>query len=141
MNDLKMQFEQMFKMGGMEGVMGMMSGMGKMVKQVQVVGMDDKILKQQIVLIQFMIKLECVNLQILQVLCKKWIVKGVGMEVLDFNKLLKMQCQMLDMMKKMGKGGMLKQVMKGMFGKGGLEIFVGMDLFVMDLKVLEVVVK
>ena len=29
MNDLKMQLEQMLKMGGMEGVMGMMPGMGK----------------------------------------------------------------------------------------------------------------
>ncbi|MDG2341378.1 MAG: signal recognition particle protein, partial [Paracoccaceae bacterium] len=32
MNDLKMQLEQMMKMGGMEGVMGMMPGMGKMSK-------------------------------------------------------------------------------------------------------------
>jgi signal recognition particle subunit SRP54 len=27
---------------------------------------------------------------------------------------------MADMMKKMGKGGMLKQAMKGMFGRGGM---------------------
>ena len=30
-----------------------------------------------------------------------------------------MQRQMADVMKKMGKGGMLKQAMKQMFGKGG----------------------
>jgi signal recognition particle subunit SRP54 len=29
MNDLKMQLEQMLKMGGMQGLMGMMPGMGK----------------------------------------------------------------------------------------------------------------
>ena len=40
------------------------------------------------------------------------------MEVSDLNKLLKMQRQMSDVMKKMGKGGMLKQAMRGMFGKG-----------------------
>ena len=43
------------------------------------------------------------------------------MEVSDLNKLLKMQRQMSDVMKKMGKmgkGKMLKQAMKGMFGKG-----------------------
>jgi len=43
--------------------------------------------------------------------------------VAELNKLLKMHRQMADMMKKMGrmgKGGMLKQAMKGMFGKGGM---------------------
>jgi len=39
--------------------------------------------------------------------------------VSELNKLLKMHRQMADVMKKMGKGGMLKQAMKGMFGKGG----------------------
>ena len=52
MNDLKMQLEQMIKMGGMEGMMGMMPGMGKMAKQVQEAGFDDKILRQQIAMIQ-----------------------------------------------------------------------------------------
>jgi signal recognition particle subunit SRP54 len=44
------------------------------------------------------------------------------MQVSDLNKLLKMHRQMGDMMKKLGKGkgGMLKQAMKGMFGKGGM---------------------
>jgi signal recognition particle subunit SRP54 len=42
--------------------------------------------------------------------------------VSELNKLLKMHRQMADMMKKLGrnKGGMLKQAMKGMFGKGGM---------------------
>jgi signal recognition particle subunit SRP54 len=42
------------------------------------------------------------------------------MEVSDLNKLLKMHRQMADMMKKMGKGGMLKKMM-GMMGKGGAD--------------------
>ncbi len=45
MNDLKMQLEQMLKMGGMESMMGMMPGMGKMAKQVEQAGFDDSILK------------------------------------------------------------------------------------------------
>lgn len=141
MNDLKMQLEQMLKMGGMEGVMGMMPGMGKMAKQAQAAGMDDKILKQQIALIQSMTKLERANPQILQASRKKRIAKGAGMEVSDLNKLLKMQRQMSDMMKKMGKGGMLKQAMKGMFGKGGPEIPAGMDPSAMDPKALEAAAK
>ncbi|MEW9922594.1 signal recognition particle protein, partial [Marimonas sp. MJW-29] len=55
---------------------------------------------------------------------KKRIAAGAGMEVSDLNKLMKMHRQMSDMMKKMGtmgKGGMLKQAMKGMFGKGGMD--------------------
>lgn len=141
MNDLKMQLEQMLKMGGMEGVMGMMPGMGKMAKQAQAAGMDDKILKQQIALIQSMTKKERANPQILQASRKKRIAKGAGMEVSDLNKLLKMQRQMSDMMKKMGKGGMLKQAMKGMFGKGGPERPAGMDPSAMDPKALEAAAK
>ena len=123
MNDLKMQLEQMIKMGGMQGMMGMMPGMGKMAKQAEEAGLDDKIFRQQIAMIQSMTKRERANPQILQASRKKRIAKGAGMEVSDLNKLMKMHRQMSDMMKKMGKmgkGGMLKQAMKGMFGKGGM---------------------
>jgi len=119
MNDLKMQLEQMIQMGGMQGLMGMMPGMNKMAKQVEEAGFDDKILKRQIALIQSMTKKERTNPQILQASRKKRIAAGSGMEVSDLNKLLKMHRQMSDMMKKMGKGKMMKQAMKGMFGKGG----------------------
>jgi len=120
MNDLKMQLEQMMKMGGMEGVMGMMPGMGKMKGKMADAGLDDKMLKRQVALIQSMTKKERANPQIMQASRKKRVAKGSGLEVSELNKLLKMQRQMGDMMKKMGKGGMLKQAMKGMFGgKGG----------------------
>ncbi|SEW03886.1 signal recognition particle subunit FFH/SRP54 (srp54) [Aliiroseovarius sediminilitoris] len=145
MNDLKMQLEQMIKMGGMQGVMGMMPGMGKMAKQAEAAGMDDKVLKQQIALIQSMTKRERANPQILQASRKKRIAKGAGLEVSELNKLLKMQRQMGDMMKKMGKmgkGKMLKQAMKGMFGKGGIpDMPPGMDPSSMDPKALEAAAK
>ncbi|CAN0553951.1 unnamed protein product [Laminaria digitata] len=140
MNDLKTQLEQMIKMGGMEGMMSMMPGMGKMAKQMDGAGIDDRMLRQQIALIQSMTKKERANPQILQASRKKRIAKGSGMEVSDLNKLLKMQRQMSDMMKKMGKGGMLKQAMKGMFGgKGGMPA--GMDPSQMDPKALEAAAK
>ncbi|WP_323767971.1 signal recognition particle protein [Marinovum sp.] len=132
-NDLKMQMEQMLKMGGMEGMMSMMPGMGKMAKQVEESGFDDKVIRQQIALINSMTKKERANPKLMQASRKKRIAKGAGMEVSDLNKLMKMQRQMGDMMKKMGKmgkGGMLKQAMRGMFGgKGGLppEMAQGMD--------------
>ena len=123
MNDLKMQLEQMMKMGGMEGMMGMMPGMGKMKGQMDKAGMDDSILKRQIAMINSMTKKERANPGLLQASRKKRIAKGSGLEVSDLNKLVKQHRQMADMMKKMGKmgkGGMLKQAMKGMMGKGGM---------------------
>ncbi|MBE0412128.1 signal recognition particle protein [Yoonia sp.] len=119
MNDLKMQLEQMQKMGGMEGMMGMMPGMGKMKGQMDKAGLDDSILKRQIALINSMTKKERANPDLLAASRKKRIAKGAGLDVSELNKLVKQHRQMADMMKKMGKGGMLKQAMKGMFGKGG----------------------
>ena len=130
MNDLRMQLEQMLKMGGMEGMMGMMPGMGKMAAQVKNAGFDDKILKQQIAMISSMTKKERAAPQILQASRKKRIARGSGMEVSDLNKLLKMHRQMSDMMKKLGKGkgGMMKKALAGMMGgKGGLPGAEGMD--------------
>ncbi|PIB26106.1 signal recognition particle protein [Amylibacter kogurei] len=121
MNDLKSQLEQMQKMGGMEGVMGMMPGMKKMAGKIEDAGFDDKMIKRQIALIQSMTKMERANPQIMQASRKKRVAKGAGQDVSDLNRLLKMQRQMGDMMKKMGKmgkGGMMKQAMNGMFGKG-----------------------
>ncbi len=133
MNDLKLQLDQMLKMGGMEGMMSMMPGMGKMAKQVEDAGFDDKILRRQIALIQSMTKKERANPKLLQASRKKRIAAGSGMEVSDLNKLLKMHRQMGDMMKKMGKGGMLKQAMKGMLGKGGMpEMGAGLDAKALD---------
>lgn len=140
MNDLRSQLEQMVKMGGMEGIMGMMPGMGKMSKQIKASGFDDKILKQQIALVSSMTKLERANPQLLQASRKKRIAKGAGLQVSDLNKLLKMHRQMADMMKKMGKGGMLKQAMKGMLGKGATPADMG-DMSQMDPKALEAAAK
>ncbi len=121
MNDLKMQLEQMMKMGGMEGLMGMLPGMGKMKGKMDEAGLDDKILHRQVALINSMTRKERANPALLAASRKKRVAKGAGMEVSDLNKLIKQHRQMADMMKKMGKGGMLKNAMKGMLGgvKGG----------------------
>ncbi len=123
MNDLRGQLDQMLKMGGMEGIMGMMPGMGKMKSQMDQAGFDDKILRQQIALIQSMTKKERANPTLLQASRKKRIAAGAGMEVSELNKLLKMHRQMSDMMKKMGKmgkKGMMRQMGSMFGGKGGM---------------------
>ena len=120
MNDLKTQLEQMLKMGGMQGMMGMLPGMGKMKGQMDAAGIDDSILKRQIALINSMTKKERANPDLLAASRKKRIAAGAGLEVSELNKLVKQHRQMADMMKKMGKGGMLKNAMKQMMGKGGM---------------------
>ncbi|SHJ13261.1 signal recognition particle protein [Wenxinia saemankumensis] len=123
MNDLRMQLEQMIKMGGMEGVMGMMPGMAKMQKQAAEAGMDDTMIRRQIALINSMTKRERAQPDLLQASRKKRIAAGAGLEVSELNKLLKQHRQMADVMKKMGrmgKGGMMKQAMKQMMGAKGL---------------------
>jgi signal recognition particle subunit SRP54 len=65
-----------------------------------------------------MTKKERANPDLLAASRKKRIAKGAGLEVSDLNKLLKQHQQMAEMMKKMGKGGMMKQAIKQMMGKG-----------------------
>ena len=122
MNDLKGQLEQMQKMGGMQGVMGMMPGMGKMQKAAADAGFDDKMLRRQIALIQSMTKRERANPDLLAASRKKRVASGAGLEVQELNRLLKQHKQMAEMMKKMGKGGMMKNALKQMLGnKGGID--------------------
>ncbi len=120
MNDLKGQLDQMLKMGGMQGLMGMLPGMAKAQKQMDEAGIDDKMLRRQIALINSMTKKERANPDLLQASRKKRIAAGAGLEVSELNKLLKQHRQMADMMKRMGKGGKLKQMMKGMMGGKGM---------------------
>ncbi|MFZ0096886.1 MAG: signal recognition particle protein [Gemmobacter sp.] len=127
MNDLKSQLEQMLKMGGMQGVMGMLPGMGKMARAAEEAGFDDRMLRRQIALINSMTRKERANPDLLQASRKKRIAAGAGLEVSELNRLLKQHKQMADMMKKMGKGGMMKQVAKAMMGKGGMPDLKNMD--------------
>jgi signal recognition particle subunit SRP54 len=120
MNDLKMQLDQMLKMGGMQGLMGMMPGMGKMQAQAEAAGLNDKMLKHQIALINSMTKKERANPDLLAASRKKRIAAGAGLDVAELNRLLKQHKQMAEMMKKMGKGGAMKQMIRQFMGKGGM---------------------
>ncbi|TQS71392.1 signal recognition particle protein [Rhodobacteraceae bacterium] len=130
MNDMRSQLEQMQKMGGMQGVMSMMPGMGKMAKQAETAGFDDLMIRRQVALINSMTKAERAKPELLKASRKERIAKGAGLDVAELNKLLKMQRQMGDTMKKLGKmkGGALKRAMASMTGKmGGLPDAQSMD--------------
>ncbi len=115
MNDLRMQLEQMQKMGGVEALMGMMPGMGKLKAQIGEAGLGDGMVKRQRAIISSMTKAERANPDILKASRKKRIAAGSGTKVEEVNKLLKMHRQMADVMKMRG-GGKGKGI-SGMLGK------------------------
>jgi signal recognition particle subunit SRP54 len=129
MNDLKAQLQQMQRMGGMQGVMGLMPGMGKLSKQMDEAGLDDRMVRRQVALIDSMTKRERRNPDILQASRKRRIAAGAGLEVQELNRLLKMHRQMADVMKRMGGMG-AKRLMRGglgaLFGKGAPALPPGM---------------
>jgi signal recognition particle subunit SRP54 len=118
MNDLRMQFTQMKKIGGMSGIMSMMPGIGKMQKQMDSSGVNDKVIDRMEAIILSMTTKERAKPEILTAKRKIRIAKGSGTQVQDINKLLKMHTEMGGMMKKLKKMGGLG-ALGAMFGKGG----------------------
>ena len=104
LGDLREQLAQMQKMGGMGGLLGLMPGIAKMKNQIQNAGLDDKLLKRQIAIIDSMTPKERRNPDILKASRKKRIAAGSGTSPEQINKLLKMHRGMSDMMKLMGGG-------------------------------------
>ena len=119
--DMREQLEQMQAMGGIGGLVGMMPGIAKMKNQIANAGLDDKILKRQIAIIDSMTPQERRNPDILKASRKKRIAAGSGTTPEHINKLLKMHRGMADMMKAMGgaKRGPLAGIAQAMgFGSG-----------------------
>jgi len=102
--DLREQLTQMQAMGGMSGLMSMMPGTAKMKNQLASVGLDEKIIKRQMAIIDSMTPQERRNPDILKASRKKRIAAGSGTTPEAINKLLKMHRGMSDMMKAMGSG-------------------------------------
>ncbi|KPF91312.1 RNA-binding protein [Rhodopseudomonas sp. AAP120] len=122
LGDMREQLLQMTKMGGIGGLMGMMPGISKMKNQIAAAGIDDKILKRQVAIIDSMTREERKNPDILKASRKKRIAAGAGIKVEDVNKLLKMHRNMADMMKAVsrGKGGPMAGLAKAMGFGGGM---------------------
>ena len=104
-NDLAEQLAQMRKLGGMQGVLAMLPGVGKAKEQLAAAGLDEKHLLHQEAIICSMTKEERVKPGIINGSRRKRIAAGAGVEVSEVNKVLKMQRQMADVMKRMGRLG------------------------------------
>jgi signal recognition particle subunit SRP54 len=102
LSDMREQLNQMAAMGGMSGLMGMMPGVAKMKNQIANAGLDDKVLKRQMAIIDSMTPKERRNPDLLKASRKKRIASGSGTTPEAINKLLKMHRGMADMMKAMG---------------------------------------
>ena len=104
------------------GLMGMMPGIAKMKNQIANAGLDDKVLKRQVAVIDSMTRQERKNPDILKASRKKRIAAGAGLKVEEVNKLLKMHRNMADMMKAMGSGkrGPMAGIAQAMGFGGGM---------------------
>ena len=122
LSDMREQLLQMANMGGISGLMGMMPGIAKMKNQIANAGLDDKVLKRQVAVIDSMTRQERKNPDILKASRKKRIAAGAGLKVEEVNKLLKMHRNMADMMKAMGSGkrGPMAGIAQAMGFGGGM---------------------
>src|SRR5213595_3854341 len=123
LTDMREQLLQMANMGGISGLMGMMPGVAKMKNQIAAAGIDDKIIKRQVAVIDSMTRQERKNPDILKASRKKRIAAGAGQNVEQVNKLLKMHRNMADMMKAMGSGkrGPMAGIAQAMGFGGGMK--------------------
>ncbi len=123
-NDLLKQMRQMEKMGGAGALMKMLPGLGKMASAIEDSDLAGGVLKKQEAIILSMTPAEREKPSLMNANRKKRIAAGSGSTVQDINKLCKQQQQMETVMKrikKMGMGGMMKQ-MKGLMGGKGDEL-------------------
>jgi len=118
LEDLRDQLTQMMDMGGLAGLMEKMPLPGNVDPKAMQKGMDDKVLKRQVALINSMTPQERRFPKMINGSRKKRIAAGAGLAVPDVNRLLKQHLQMQKMMKKASKGG-LGRMMQGLGGLGG----------------------
>jgi len=103
-------------------LMGMMPGIAKMKNQIAAAGIDDRIIKRQVAIIDSMTREERRHPDILKASRKRRIAAGAGQSVEQINKLLKLHRNMADVMKAMGSGkrGPLAGIAQAMGFGGGM---------------------
>jgi signal recognition particle subunit SRP54 len=113
--DLREQLQQMLSMGGLQSLLEKLPGAGGIAPAVKQ-GVDDRMLRRQIALIDSMTARERRFPHIIDASRKRRIATGAGLQVQDMNRLLKQFGQMQKMMKKMAGGG-LQRMMRGLQGR------------------------
>ena len=118
LEDLRDQFVQMEKMGGLGNLIDKLPGMGAGVAQAMQNPAHAKQMKRMVAIIDSMTPLERRKPEVINGSRKRRVALGSGTQIQDVNRLLKQHKQMQRMMKKMGgkKGGMAN-MMRGMKGR------------------------
>ncbi|WP_419825092.1 signal recognition particle protein [Sphingomonas sp.] len=124
LDDLRAQFNQMRRMGGLGALASMIPGMAKMKNAAQAGGMDDTLLVRLDAIMSSMTPKERQKPEIVNAKRKIRIAKGSGTTVQEVNKLLKMHQEMATVMKRVKKMGGLKGL-ASMFSKGGMDAALG----------------
>ncbi|MAF82636.1 MAG: signal recognition particle protein [Gammaproteobacteria bacterium] len=114
--DLRDQLSQMASMGGIESLLGKLPipggvDAGKLAEQV-----DSRAIARQIAIINSMTPEERRFPKVIKGSRKRRIAMGSGQAIQDVNRLLKQHLQMQKMMGKLGKGGKMKDMLRGMTG-------------------------
>lgn len=117
LNDFRMQFQQMKKMGGMSALMDKLPA--HLSQAAQNVNVDDKVISRTEAIINSMTPQERTKPDILKATRKRRIAAGSGVSVQEVNRVLAQFEQARKMMKMMNKGGMSKMMrgLKGMLPK------------------------
>ncbi|WP_439534308.1 signal recognition particle protein [Polymorphobacter sp.] len=118
LDDLRAQLRQMKAMGGLGALASMMPGISQAKQAMAGNGMDEKLLGRMEAVISSMTPKERSKPEIITAKRKIRIAKGSGTTVMEVNRVLKMQMEMANAMKKLRKMGGMK-AMAGMLGRMG----------------------
>lgn len=116
LDDLRDQLMQMKNMGGIGSLLDKMPGAGQLPAAVKN-QVDDKQFDRMVAIINSMTPQERRFPDIIKGSRKKRIALGSGTQIQEVNRLLKQHLQMRKAMKKFGKGGNMKKMMRGMQGQ------------------------
>ena len=117
LEDLRDQFVQMEKMGGLGSMMDKLPGMGAGASQALQNPAHTKQMKRMVAIIDSMTPLERRKPEVINGSRKRRVATGSGSQIQDVNRLLKQHKQMQKMMKKMGSKGGMANMMRGLKGK------------------------
>jgi signal recognition particle subunit SRP54 len=128
LEDFRDQLQQIKKMGSMQSILKMLPSVGPFAGLQQASqNVDQSQFERLEVIINSMTKKERLNADIINGSRRKRIAAGAGVEVQDVNALLRQYSQMSKMFKQFGKGGMMKNMMRGgmagLAGMGGKQKF------------------
>ncbi len=117
LEDLRDQFTQMEKMGGLGSLIDKLPGMGGNISQQLQNPEHVKQMKRMVAIIDSMTPRERRRPEIINGSRKRRVANGSGTQIQDVNRLLKQHKQMQKMMKKMGNKGAMRGLMQQMKGK------------------------